>query len=148
MKYLLPEFKITLKNKGKASEAKTVNSSDDAAEVARLCFDSEKMEWVEEFVVITLNRANRVVGFFKVSSGGVSGTVADPKVIFQLALLSNASGLILAHNHPSGNLKPSAQDLTLTEKIKGAGKLLDISIIDHIIVTAESSYSFADEGIL
>lgn len=146
MKYLLPEFKITLKHKGKASEAKLITNSADAADVARLCFDTDKLEWVEEFVVITLNRANKVVGFFKVSSGGISGTVADSRVIFQLALLSNASGLILAHNHPSGNLKPSAQDFTLTEKIKAAGKLLEISILDHVIITAEGYYSFADGG--
>jgi DNA repair protein RadC len=121
--------------------------SKDSAEVLRRIW-SDKLEHVEEFVVICINRADRMLGWAKVSSGGLSGTVADPKVIFQIALKSNASSIILAHNHPSGNLQPSEQDIHLTRKNKEAGLMLDLQVIDHIILTSESYYSFADEGTL
>lgn len=144
----IPEFSITLKSKVKSSDLRVVKGSRDVAEIARLCFDADTIDWVESFIVIALNRANKVLGFYKVSQGGVTGTVADPKVIFQFALLANATSLIMAHNHPSGNLQPSRADEELTRKIKDAGQLLDIRVIDHIIVTDEGFYSFADEGIL
>lgn len=148
MNVLLPEFEISLKFKGKKSELKTVNTSSDAAEICRHCFDEGKLDWVEEFVVIALNRANKVIGFYKVSSGGLTGTVADPKVIYQFALLSSATSIILSHNHPSGNTRPSQADIDLTLKIRDAGKFLDIKLLDHIIITDESYTSFADEGYL
>ncbi len=100
----------------------------------------------EEFYVILLNRSNTVMETVKVSQGGVSGTVADAKIIFNAALDRLASGVILAHNHPSGNLKPSQADLTLTKRLVEAGKLLDIAILDHIIIAGKAYYSFADEG--
>jgi DNA repair protein RadC len=83
-----------------------------------------------------------------ISSGGISGTVLDTRVIFQGALLANASSLIIFHNHPSSNLKPSKADKDITNKIKKAGELLDIILLDHLIITEHSYYSFADEGIL
>src|SRR5438128_11419076 len=95
-----------------------------------------------------LNRANNVLGMYDVSTGGISGTVADTRVIFVAALKANACGIIISHNHPSGNLKPSRQDEELTQKIKLAGQLLDIKLMDHAIVTADGYYSFADEGLL
>jgi len=100
----------------------------------------------EEFWVILLNRANHIIKKQPVSSGGVSGTIADPKLIFKIALENLASGIILAHNHPSGNLKPSEADILLTSKLKTAGKFLDLPILDHLIFTNDSYYSFADEG--
>ncbi|HEX8546682.1 MAG TPA: DNA repair protein RadC [Cytophagaceae bacterium] len=100
----------------------------------------------EEFWIILLNRANQIIKKQPVSSGGVSGTIADPKIIFKIALENLASGIILAHNHPSGNLKPSEADILLTNKLKAGGKLLDTPILDHIIFTNQSYYSFADEG--
>lgn len=102
----------------------------------------------EVFYAIMLNRANLVIKKHSISSGGISGTVADPKIIFKAALENFASSIILCHNHPSGNLKPSEADIKLTKKIKEAGALLDISILDHIIFTDENYFSFADEGIL
>jgi DNA repair protein RadC len=105
-------------------------------------------EHVEEFVIICLNRANRIPGRARVSSGGLSGTVADPKVIFQIGLKSNASSIILAHYHPSGNLQPSETDIRLTRKNKEAGLILDLQVLDHIILTCKGYYSFADEGTL
>jgi DNA repair protein RadC len=89
-----------------------------------------------------------VLGISEISTGGFAGTVADPKVIFSIALKACASSIILSHNHPSGNLKPSQADLNLTRKIKSGGELLDIAVLDHIILTSDSYFSFADEGIL
>jgi DNA repair protein RadC len=102
----------------------------------------------EEFWVIFLKRDNRVISKKAISSGGIAGTVADPKIIYKLALDKLASSIIVAHNHPSGNLKPSEADLNLTKKLKDAGKLLEISLLDHLIFGQQEYVSFADEGIL
>ena len=102
----------------------------------------------EEFWVLLLNRANRLIKKEQISSGGVSGTVADPKIIFKAALDQYASSIILVHNHPSGNLKPSQADIKLTNKMKEAGSLLERPVLDHIIFGDEGYLSFADEGML
>jgi len=102
----------------------------------------------EEFWVIFLNRANKVIHKQKVSSGGISGTVADPKIIFKYALEQASSAIILVHNHPSGNINPSEADKQLTVKMKEAGKLLDISVLDHLIFTDNGFFSFADENLI
>ncbi|MEO6649552.1 MAG: DNA repair protein RadC [Chitinophagaceae bacterium] len=102
----------------------------------------------EVFAVIFLNRANKINHFEIVSEGGISGTVADPRIILKKALEENAVSLILCHNHPSGNLRPSRADEELTAKIKEAARFLDIRVIDHVIVSDEGYFSFADEGIL
>ena len=95
-----------------------------------------------------MNRANKVLGIFKLSTGGVSGTVADPKIIFVAALKGGASGIIVAHNHPSGNLTASQSDINLARKLKEAGKFLEIQLLDHVIVTTKGYLSFADEGLI
>jgi DNA repair protein RadC len=100
----------------------------------------------EEFHITLLNRANIVISTHCISKGGIHGTVADPKIIFKKALIENCSGMILSHNHPSGNTNPSQSDLALTKKIVKAGKLLDITILDHLIITNEKYYSFADHN--
>lgn len=102
----------------------------------------------EEFWVLLLNRSNTVIKKKLVSSGGVTGTVADPKIIFKAALEELACGIILVHNHPSGNLTPSHADVNLTKKMKEAGRLLEIPVLDHIIFTDNSYFSFADENML
>lgn len=102
----------------------------------------------EEFWLLMLNRANQVVRKERCSAGGMAGTVTDPKIIFKAALEHRASSLILVHNHPSGNTKPSEADLKITKKLKEAGTLLDIPVLDHLIFTDSAYYSFADEGIL
>jgi DNA repair protein RadC len=102
----------------------------------------------EEFWVLLLNRANAVIKKVQISAGGVAGTVADPKIIFKTALENLSSSIILVHNHPSGNLMPSQADKELTKKMKEAGKLLDIPVLDHLIFADRTFYSFADEGIL
>ncbi|WP_068472261.1 RadC family protein [Saccharicrinis aurantiacus] len=100
----------------------------------------------EEFWIITLNRANRVISTNKISQGGISGTVIDTRLIMKTALDQLASSIILCHNHPSGNINPSPQDKTITNKLKEAGKVMDIPVLDHIIVTDNGYYSFSDEG--
>lgn len=102
----------------------------------------------EEFWIILLNRANAVIDLRMISKGGVSGTVVDPKIIFNEALRMKASGLIVSHNHPSTNPKPSESDMLLTRKLCEGGKLMEISLLDHIIIAGSSFYSFADEGVL
>jgi DNA repair protein RadC len=102
----------------------------------------------EEFWIVLLNRANRVIGKVKISSGGVSGTVVDAKIVFRKALEERATSIILCHNHPSGNLRPSQADIDLTKKLKNAGQNLDISVLDHLIISEKGYFSFADEGLL
>jgi DNA repair protein RadC len=102
----------------------------------------------EVFVVIFLNQANKILHHEIISEGGITGTVADPRIILQKALEHNATSIILSHNHPSGNLKPSRQDELLTDKIKNAAAYFDIRVTDHIIVSSEGYFSFADEGLL
>ncbi len=102
----------------------------------------------EEFWLLMLNRANRVIRKVKISEGGVSGTVVDPKKIFQICLEQHATSIILGHNHPSGNTQPSEADNKITKKIKDCGLLLDVAVLDHIIVGDDRFYSFADEGSL
>lgn len=100
----------------------------------------------EEFWVLLLNRANKLIAKKRISTGGVSGTVADPKLIYSSALESLASGIIVAHNHPSGSLTASKQDIELTKKLIQGGKMLDISLLDHLIIAGNKYFSFADEG--
>lgn len=103
---------------------------------------------VEEFWVIYMKRNNEVISREMLSRGGVSGTVVDAKIIFKRAIEETASGIILAHNHPSGNLKPSQEDISLTKRLKEAGHTLDIKLLDHLIFTDSGYYSFSDEAII
>ena len=143
----LAEIEIFYRNKVRVSDMEKVCGSRDTYEVLQRIW-SNKIDHIEEFMVLCLNRANRVLGWAKVSQGGLSGTVADPKVIFQVAIKSNACSIILAHNHPSGNLQPSEADIHLTRKLKEAGVLLDLPVLDHLIISSEGYYSFADGGLL
>lgn len=102
----------------------------------------------EEFRILLLNRANKVLSTHLISKGGQAGTVADPKIIFQIALEHHAASVILTHNHPSGNLKPSQADISLTQKLCSAGTMLDISVLDHLIFTDSGYFSMADEGMM
>jgi len=140
------EIVLSYRANSKISHKPQIVSSLAANRILRANWDESKIEFIEEFKVILLNRANRVLGIINASSGGTCGTVVDLKVIFAAAMKASASGLILAHNHPSGTLKPSEQDNRLTEKMVKAGKLLELPVMDHIIITSEGYYSFADEG--
>ncbi|RLD78716.1 MAG: hypothetical protein DRJ10_09895 [Bacteroidetes bacterium] len=101
----------------------------------------------EEFWVVFLNQSNKIIDKYRVSQGGISGTVIDVRLIMKAAIEKLASGIILCHNHPSGNLKPSGSDIKITKKMRDAGEIMEIKVLDHIIVTDESYFSFADEGI-
>lgn len=102
----------------------------------------------EEFWILLLNRANKVVATERISEGGLTGTIADPRRIFNAALKANATSIILSHNHPSGSIQPSTADIQLTRKMSEAGKFLEISVFDHLIIGDGKYYSFADEGML
>jgi DNA repair protein RadC len=127
---------------------KKITSSKDAYDVIYPLFDENTVALQEHFMVMFLNNANHVIGVYHVSKGGISGTVADVRLILGVALKCAASSIILAHNHPSGNLTPSSADEMLTLKVKHAGEYMDIKLIDHLIVTPSKSkyYSFLDEG--
>lgn len=125
------------------SKKETVTASKDIAQFLQSKLQFKKHE---VFAVVFLNRANKINHFEIISEGGITGTVADPRIIMKKALEHDAVSLILCHNHPSGNLLPSKADEELTHKINQAAKLLDISVLDHIIVSEEGYYSFADEG--
>ena len=143
----ISEVTINYKPLQKTSELTKVISSKDAADFFRQIW-SERMQYIEEFYMLLLNRSNSIIGYLKLSEGGCSGTVVDAKIVFQAALKANAQSIIMCHNHPSGNLKPSSEDISLTKKICEAGKALDISVLDHVILTYESYFSFADEGMM
>ena len=102
----------------------------------------------EYFFIILLNRNNQVIGYNKLSEGGISGTVVDIRIAFAIALKSLATSMVLVHNHPSGNLKPSQQDITITKQFKDAGRILDIAILDHVIIADTGYFSFADSGMM
>ncbi len=129
-----PKIKITSVNK--------------AFEVLLSLWDLDTIELQEEFKMLLLNRANEVLGIYPLSKGGITGTVVDSRLIFAVALKCNATGIILCHNHPSGNLKPSDNDITLTRSIKKCADFLDITLIDHLIITKNGYFSFSNERLL
>lgn len=130
------------------SKRPIVNCAADAHKIFMSNWDNDILELQEQFKIMLLNRNNRVLGIVTISTGGITGTVADPKVIFAAALKGAASSIIIAHNHPSGNLSPSVQDKAITSKLSKIGSLLEISVVDHLIVTTESYYSFSENSML
>ena len=146
--FKVSEIEIQYRNKVKSTDRLKISGSKDAEEIFRPIFQ-DLIEHREAMYCLYLNRANKVLGYFLVGLGGVSGVVADPKLIFQTALKANASGIILAHNHPSGNATPSQADIDLTKKVKEGARLLEMSLLDHVILLPDNGYfSFADEGFL
>ncbi len=127
-------------------KVKIVSSKDAFNVIKQFYFDD--IDIFESFFILCLNRNNQTIAYAKISQGGVTGTVVDIKLIAKYAIDCLASGVILAHNHPSGNLKPSNEDLAITKKVKEGLKILDISVLDHIILTSDGYLSFGDEGIL
>ncbi|MCA4794324.1 JAB domain-containing protein [Myroides odoratimimus] len=142
------EVELIYKSKVKASQRPQITSSYSAYQVALKAWDSNKIELLEQFKVLMLSNNNKVLGVLEVSSGGITGTIVDLRIIFSALLKSHATAFLIIHNHPSGKLAPSDADRQITKKIKEASKILDITLLDHLIITAESYYSFADEGIL
>ncbi len=142
------EVELVYRSKVKASERPVVSQSKEVYEVLKRNWDETKIELVEQFKILLLNQANRVLCIYEISKGGITGTVADPKMVFMAALKAAACNIILAHNHPSGSLKPSRADIELTQKMKAGGELFDIKVLDHLVISNEAYYSFADEGIM
>jgi DNA repair proteins len=142
----ISEVKLSYKMKVKASERPRICNSKASYDILLKVFDDDTIEYKESMKMLLLNRAGKVLGVMDISNGGTAGTTADIKVIMQCALLGNASGIILSHNHPSGNLQPSSEDTILTQRVKNACNVMDIQLLDHIILTSEHYYSFADEG--
>lgn len=146
--YQIAEVELSYKTSIKKEDRHKITSSDEAYGILMKTFREGTIEYKEYFKVLMLNHSNEVVGYSAISEGGISNCIVDVRVILQAALLSNASGIIIAHNHPSGNLKASDQDLSITKKIKEAAKLVDINLLDHLILTSESYLSLADKGLL
>ena len=141
---------LQLEFQKKLFSRKKITCSGNAAELSREVFKttSSHIELKEYFFVIMLNRANEVLGYVKIGEGGISGAVADLRLAYATAIKCLASGIILLHNHPSANLNPSNADKSLTKKFVDAGHILDISVLDHIILTTHNHFSFADEGLI
>jgi DNA repair protein RadC len=146
--FKLAEIEVIYSTKVKPSDRLKVVTSGDAAEAFRSAW-KQSLEHKESFYALYLNRNNKVLGIHKISEGGLSGTLIDIRCVYQVALKANACSVIVAHNHPSGNLVPSEADKSITQKIKEAGKFLDIPLLDHLIMMPNEGYtSFADQGYL
>lgn len=142
------EVKLTYQSKIKASDRYHISKSEDVYEVLKNCYDEDTLQYRETFKILLINQANKVLGVSNISEGGITETGADIRLILQAALLGNATAIILSHNHPSGNIFPSSIDKTLTSRIIKAAELMNIRVLDHIIITSDTYYSFADEGML
>ena len=143
---LVPEIKVSF-NKGKRILGK-ITSSHDVADFIRKQYKRGTIETQEYFNILYLNKQNNIIGYYRHSKGGIDGTLADMRIIFGVALKSLATALVLSHNHPSGNLKPSQADITLTKKCKQLAELHNIAVLDHVIITKAGYLSFVDEGLL
>lgn len=150
MKTSVNEISIRYQNtKILMAMAPKITSSQDAFNIFNSIWNHDSIEVQEHFNVMLLNNSNRVKGIFLLSSGGITATFVDIRILFAVALKTLSTALIVAHNHPSGTLSPSIADKRLTEKIKKAGELLDIKLLDHLILTPDNQYfSFIDEGLL
>ncbi|MFB9055360.1 RadC family protein [Mariniflexile ostreae] len=140
----IAEVRVSYSNNNK--EKFKINNSKESFEVLIACWNKHTIELQEEFKVLLLNRNNQVIGIYPLSKGGMAGTVVDAKLVFSVALKCGSSSIIIVHNHPSGNLKPSEADKNITSKLKKAGEHLDIVLLDHLIITKMGYYSFSDEG--
>lgn len=145
---VVSEIELSYLPKLKPSALRKISGQEDAYKVFIKTWDKSKINLCEQLKVMLLNRANRILGICTLTSGTVSGTLVDPKQVFSVALKANASKIILAHNHPSGNLVPSRGDFDMTQKIKAGSDILDLKFLDHMIVTTEGFYSFASEGVI
>mgnify|MGYP000756051610 FL=1 len=144
MDYTVGEVELTYKSTSKSRNK--IYSSEDAYEVLLSTYREGTICYKEYFKVLFLNQSNQVLGYTLISEGGITDTTVDVRVILQAALLTNSVAIILAHNHPSGNTKPSRQDMEITKQVKEAARLMRITVLDHLILTDAGYYSFADEG--
>jgi DNA repair protein RadC len=141
------EITISYNKKIKQRDKTKITRSSDVVDYLREAI-GHHLDVREVFISLYLNRANKIIGHTVISMGGLSATIVDPKLVYSTALKCLASNLVVCHNHPSGNLTPSDQDMRLTKKLKSGGEVLEIGLMDHIILNEDSYLSFADEGIL
>lgn len=144
----ISEIQVSFKPRIKAKERTTIRSSKDAFRAFLFKWNEGLINYQEEFKVMLLNNANHVLGILDLAKGSMDAVTVDLKILLATALKTSARKIILAHNHPSGNLNPSSADKQLTAQIKEASKLLDIDVCDHLVITNDDYYSFADNGIL
>ena len=142
--YTVGEVELSYKPKFKSLHQ--VSCSEDAYKYLLPTYKEGTICYKEYFKVLFLNQSNQVLGYILISEGGITDTTVDVRVILQAALLTNSVAIILAHNHPSGNLKPSRQDMEITKQVKNAAQLMRITVLDHLILTDAGYYSFSDEG--
>ena len=142
---VLNEIEVAYVPKDLGFAFEKISHSQDSYEILRECYDPNTISYRESAYVLYLNRSNKPIGVFHLSTGGCSGTVMDVKQILGIALKTNASALILSHNHPSGNLSPSQADLKLTSRIKEACEMMSLALLDHVIISTTGYYSMADE---
>lgn len=145
---MVSEIELVYRTEIRPSQRPKVSSSASAYTILLAGWNPDKIEFIEQFKVLLLSRSNRVLGQYELSTGGTAGTVVDVRLIFAAALKANASGIIISHNHPSGTLAASQADRDITKKVKDAGRILEIPLLDHLILNNEGYYSFADQGML
>jgi DNA repair protein RadC len=146
--YMISEVELVYKSKVHPALRPKMEGSESSYNLFHRFWDMNRIEYIEQFKVMYLNRANRVLAIKEISTGGLTGTIADPRVIISYALKLSATSIILCHNHPSGNLQPSRADETVTKRIKEGASLLDIIVMDHLIISNEGYFSFADQGLI
>jgi DNA repair protein RadC len=146
--FTVAEVQLVYKSKCDITLRPKITKSSECYEILLSTWNPDTIELCEEFKILLLNRANKVLAISTLSQGGTASTIVDPKLLFATALKLKASSLILAHNHPSGELHPSQADISMTNKLIEGGKVLDISILDHLIISSNGYYSFGDEGLI
>ncbi|WP_461791198.1 JAB domain-containing protein [Pedobacter sp.] len=146
--FKVAEVQLSYKPHFKAQERPKITSAKQAYDLLLANWDMELINFIEQAKMILLNRNNRVLGIINLSTGGGASTVMDARVIFTTALKATATSILVAHNHPSGNLRPSSEDIRLTEKLKLAGKLLEIEVHDHLIISENGYFSMAEEAMI
>ncbi|QES88035.1 JAB domain-containing protein [Rhizosphaericola mali] len=144
----LQEVQLSYRNKLNTSLRPKVCQAEDALNLFRTVWNVDEMELVESFKMLLLNNANRVLGVYHASTGGTTGTIVDVRILLTVALKCNSCKILIAHNHPSGNLTPSTADLKITERLRDAAKLMDITLLDHLIITTDNYHSFANYGLI
>lgn len=144
--FRVTEVELVYRSRLKPHERPKVNNSESAYNILLANWDMNKIELVEQFKILLIDHGNRCLGISDISTGGVAACIADPKIIMSIALKARASGIVLAHNHPSGNIKPSRSDREVTKKLQMAARFFDMDISDHLIINPYHYYSMADEG--
>ena len=142
------EIKLSYHPNLKAFQRPKISKSVEVYKILLENWDLGLIEFQEQFKIILLNRSNHVIGISEVSKGGIEGTVVDPRIVFGIALKAGASAIVLAHNHPSGNLTASVSDMQLTDKLRAGGKLLGIDVYDHLIISLDGYFSLADQAMM